>query len=58
MRRACVEVNQQQHCEREWEKQVSKRTNNNVYTLHKQQCGGDKILENAVTQTFYFKDVR
>ena len=33
-----VQVNQQQQCKREGDVQVSERTNNNVYTIRKQQC--------------------
>ena len=35
MRRAYVQVNQQQQCDKEWDRQVSEHTNNNVYTIHK-----------------------
>ena len=49
MRRACVQVNQQQQCEREreWDRQVSERTNKNVHTIHKQQYNRYGVLEKA-----------
>ena len=38
IQRACLRVNQQLKCERKWDRQLSERTNNNLYTIRKQQC--------------------
>ena len=55
-RRACIQVNQQQQCKRLWDRPVCERTNNYVYTVHKQQFSRERVLEKARTQIFYLNN--
>ena len=39
-------------------KTCTQHTGNYVYTVYKQQCGHDGVLEKTKTRTFYFKNAR
>ena len=58
MRRAWVQLNQQQQCEREVNIQVNVRTNNNAYKIHNQQAlytNNDVVSLEFSTSTNFIK---